>query len=70
MNKTDIFAGFQIMFPDLAGHVEPNKRLGSCTISVNLKDPDRRLIFMYKNNKDWTLGTKVWRERPTAEEGV
>lgn len=63
MSKSDIFNYFQAMFPDLSTAVISFKKIGSKTISLNMRN-GKSLVFLYSDKDNWNLGTKQWRKRP------
>lgn len=63
MTVQNIFKAFSNMFPDLAQASASYKKVGSKTISVKMKN-GKSLVFLFNNEDDWTLGTKLWRRKP------
>lgn len=71
MNKNDIFEHFIKLFPNYVPNVLEYKKIGSRCISITFS-PDsisKNLLFLYNNDEDWTLGTKIWREKPNNKGG-
>lgn len=63
MKKAELFDIFTKMFPDMAKEVVKVKLIGSKAISMSMNS-DKSLIFMWYDDNNWTLGTKVWRRKP------
>lgn len=65
----ELYAKFELMFPKLAEDATGCSRIGSRVISIRFKNPedennDKSLVFLYINDNNWQLGTKLWRKRP------
>lgn len=63
MTVQNIYKAFSNMFPDLAQAASSHKKVGSKTISIKMKN-GKSLVFLFNNEDDWTLGTKLWRKKP------
>lgn len=68
MKKEEIYNAFVRLFPKWEESVISYKKIGSRAIALfftsSFFEKDKKLIFFYNNDEDWTFGTKVWRNRP------
>lgn len=63
MNKEELYAAFEEMFPDWADKVTSYKKIGSKCLSIRFRNGTSR-IFLFNNPNNWQFGTKLWRKRP------
>lgn len=65
MKKETIYNAFVRLFPTWSKMVTGYKKIGSRMILIDcLLYNDKSIVFLYNNDNDWTLGTKIWRRRP------
>lgn len=64
MKKEEIYNAFVRLFPKWEESVISYKKIGSRAICLFFEEKNKKLIFFYNNDEDWTFGTKVWRNRP------
>lgn len=71
MRKEELFAKFQLMFPDWAKCVVSYKKIGPKVLAMdfvfekNLEEPKKcSRVFLYISEDNWQFGTKLWRKRP------
>lgn len=69
MQRDNIWAGFVKLFPDYVDKVQSYTKIGSRSIKLKMKTPEREygekyLIFLYNDPWDWTFGSKIWRKKP------
>lgn len=63
MLKSEIFGSFCNLFPNWAQNVTSYKKVGSRTISLHFIDGSS-LLFLYRNPRNFSFGSKIWRKRP------
>lgn len=65
MKRSDeeLYLIFKGMFPNFGDRVKAYKRIGSCTIAVDLDD-NKSYVFLYISPDNFSFGTKLWRKRP------
>ena len=63
MSRDNIWEGLVKLFPYLSERVESYTKIGSKTLKLYMSN-GQTLIFLYNDPWDWTLGTKVWRNKP------
>lgn len=71
MNKDQLFAAFQELFPDWAKKATSYKKIGSKTLAIKFeksvdekKATEESRVFLYNDPNNWQFGTKLWRKRP------
>lgn len=59
----ELVAKFKEKFPDWVPNIREFKPFQRDVI-ILITESGRSLIFMYKNQNDWTFGTKLYRTKP------
>lgn len=62
MTRDEIYERFKIMFPQYNDKVTGYEKIGSKSIALDLTTG--RLVFLYIDDTNWSLGTKLYRMRP------
>ncbi len=67
MTKNAMFKKFCDLFPGWENVINKGsiRKVGSRSICMNVPIlNDQKVFFMYRNDTDWSFGTKTWRRRP------
>lgn len=63
MNKEELYAAFEELFPDWAIRATSYKKIGSKCLAIRFNNGTSR-VFLFENPNNWQFGTKLWRKRP------
>lgn len=58
---------FYQLFPEWMDIVQDVERIGPCSISIKLRG-GISLVWLWVNEDDWQLGTRLWRRPPKSVE--
>lgn len=64
MKLNDIYKNFLRLFPIYEQFVKSYTRFGSRMIYITFNEDIPPLYFLYTNDNDWNLGTKLNRKHP------
>lgn len=67
MRKEEIFNNFSRLFPEMSNDVVSYKKIGGRAISIHFNKNTRNLAFIYYSDTNWSLGTKLWRNKPEPQ---
>lgn len=68
MMHTTLWLAFKEKFSEKAAEVESYKKVGSKTLSMKMTGGGPPVLWYYNGPNDWTLGTYIWRHKPTKGE--